>query len=200
MEMSADPSARGGVLEAAGLVEIKFRTDRQRAVMERLDAGYAELAARQRTATDRDARATAAARAAERERELAPLYHTIALEYADAHDRAGRMLATGVLRRTVAWEGARAYFYWRARRRLAELRAQQALLRADTALDADAAQALVYDAAGYKESDSDQAAVHRLDTADAAIQTAIATAQARAVRAALDALSPEARRMALADK
>ena len=200
MEMSADPSARGSVLEAAGLVEIKFRTDRQRAVMERLDAGYAELAARQRTATDRDARATAAARAAERERELAPLYHTIALEYADAHDRAGRMLATGVLRRTVAWEGARAYFYWRARRRLAELRAQQALLRADTALDADAAQALVYDAAGYKESDSDQAAVHRLDTADAAIQTAIATAQARAVRAALDALSPEARRMALADK
>ena len=45
IEMTADAhSARGGVLEAAGLVEIKFRADRQRATMLRLDPTYAQLA------------------------------------------------------------------------------------------------------------------------------------------------------------
>ena len=37
MEMFADNNARGGVLEAEGLVSIKLRMKEQRAIMERLD-------------------------------------------------------------------------------------------------------------------------------------------------------------------
>ena len=37
MEMFADTDARGGVLEAEGLVSIKLRMKEQRAMMERLD-------------------------------------------------------------------------------------------------------------------------------------------------------------------
>ena len=44
----------------------------------------------------------------------------IAHEFADLHDRAGRMKAKGVIRDVVSWEQSRAYFYWRLRRRLAE--------------------------------------------------------------------------------
>ena len=37
MEMFADTEARGGVLEAEGLVSIKLRMKEQRAMMERID-------------------------------------------------------------------------------------------------------------------------------------------------------------------
>ena len=44
MEMYADPDARGGVLEAEGIVSIKIRSKMQRAMMERLDPEMSGLA------------------------------------------------------------------------------------------------------------------------------------------------------------
>ena len=44
----------------------------------------------------------------------------MAHEFADLHDRAGRMKAKGVIRDIVTWPRSRAYFHWRARRRIAE--------------------------------------------------------------------------------
>ena len=48
-----------------------------------------------------------AARPGAREAKLAPLYQQVAIEFADLHDRAGRLKAKGVIRDVVSWEGAR---------------------------------------------------------------------------------------------
>ena len=52
-----------------------------------------------------------------REKTLAPLYTQIAHEFADLHDRAGRMKAKGCITEVLEWRTAREYFYWRIRRR-----------------------------------------------------------------------------------
>lgn len=51
-----------------------------------------------------------------------PLYGTkkVAHEFADLHDRSGRMKAKGVVRDILEWKSSREYFYWRVKRRLAE--------------------------------------------------------------------------------
>ena len=196
IEMSADiNSSRGGVLEASGLVEIKFRADKQRATMERLDPVYARLAAAVRDTPD-NMRADALAALAERERLIAPFFHAIATEYADAHDRAGRMLATGVLRHALPWAHTRRYFYWRARRRLAETRACAALRRADPALDEAAAEAAVQAAARYSADDDDDAkVVDLLDRHADALARAVDSATVRHLGAQIAALDPTLRRM-----
>merc|ERR1719310_1731198 len=53
-----------------------------------------------------------------RESQLMPLYVQISHEFADLHDRPGRMKAKGVIRDIVPWARAREYFHWRVRRRL----------------------------------------------------------------------------------
>jgi acetyl-CoA carboxylase/biotin carboxylase 1 len=55
-----------------------------------------------------------------REQQLKPVYGQIALQFADLHDRAGRMAAKGAIRMPLQWRNARRFFYWRVRRRLAE--------------------------------------------------------------------------------
>ena len=52
-----------------------------------------------------------------REQQLLPLYTQISHEFADLHDRPGRMLAKGVIRDVVPWASAREYFARRVRRR-----------------------------------------------------------------------------------
>ncbi|WFD35485.1 acetyl-coenzyme-A carboxylase [Malassezia cuniculi] len=199
IEMSADlHSARGGVLEASGLVEIKFRADKQRATMERLDPVYARLAAEARDAPDH-LRAAALASLAERERLLSPFFVAIATEYVDAHDRAGRMLATGVLRRAMPWADTRRYFYWRTRRRLGEARAFGALRAADPSLSAADATAAVAEAAGYApDLDDDEAAVAHLDRHADALSSAIEHAKVRHLAAQIAALDPALRRSLVA--
>lgn len=44
----------------------------------------------------------------------------MAHEFADLHDRSGRMKAKGVVRDILEWKSSREYFYWRVKRRLAE--------------------------------------------------------------------------------
>lgn len=51
---------------------------------------------------------------------LLPLYTQVAHEFADLHDRTGRMKAKGVIRDDVDWANSRRYFYNRLRRRLKE--------------------------------------------------------------------------------
>merc|ERR1711970_1060196 len=55
-----------------------------------------------------------------RESQLLPLYVQISHEFADLHDRPGRMKAKGVIREIVPWARAREYFFYRTRRRLAQ--------------------------------------------------------------------------------
>ena len=56
----------------------------------------------------------------EREQLLLPVYSQIALQFADLHDRAGRMAAKETIRHPLEWKHARRFFYWRLRRRLNE--------------------------------------------------------------------------------
>ena len=121
MEMYADEDARGGVLEPEGIVNIKFRRDKQLQTMERLDPTYAELKrSLEDKALTQDQQSDIKVKLTEREQLLLPVYTQISLQFADLHDRAGRMEAKGVIRHPLKWKDARRFFYWRLRRRLNE--------------------------------------------------------------------------------
>ena len=121
MEMYADEEARGGVLEPEGIVGIKFRKDKQLETMARLDQTYGDL---KRRSLQKDLTAEQQTeiknKMTERETLLLPVYQQISLQYADLHDRAGRMKAKDTIRSELVWSNARRFFYWRLRRRLNE--------------------------------------------------------------------------------
>lgn len=121
MEMYADEDARGGVLEPEGIVNIKYRRDKQLDTMARLDPTYAEL--KQKLADKsltKDQQSDIKVKMTERETLLLPVYSQISHQFADLHDRAGRMKAKGTIRQALRWREARRFFYWRLRRRLNE--------------------------------------------------------------------------------
>ncbi|XP_047513528.1 acetyl-CoA carboxylase isoform X2 [Pieris napi] len=53
-----------------------------------------------------------------REKELAPVYHQIAIQFAELHDTAERMLEKGCIFDIVPWKNSRKILYWRLRRLL----------------------------------------------------------------------------------
>ena len=112
IESYADPTAQGGVLEPEGVVEIKFRAPELRKLMHRLDPVLKNLANSGEEGVERKIK--------ERESALMPIYHQIALSFAQMHDKSARMLSKGVLRGIVPWETSREIFACRLRRRLAE--------------------------------------------------------------------------------
>lgn len=119
--MYADEDARGGVLEPDGIINIKYRQDKQLETMARLDSVYGEL---KRSLADKtlseEQQSDIKAKMAQRKNLLLPMYSQIALQFADLHDRAGRMQAKGAIRQPLRWREARRFFYWRLRRRLNE--------------------------------------------------------------------------------
>ncbi|PKY02751.1 acetyl-CoA carboxylase [Aspergillus campestris IBT 28561] len=121
MEMYADDEARGGVLEPEGIVNIKYRRDKQLDTMARLDPEYGEL---RRALADqslpKEKLTDIKIKMAAREERLLPVYMQIALQFADLHDRPGRMKAKNTIRQAISWKNARRFFYWRLRRRLSE--------------------------------------------------------------------------------
>lgn len=110
MEMYADVDSRGGILEPPGICEVKFRSKDQLTAMHRLDPILATL--------DEDPEANKD-EIKKRENALLPMYTQVAHEFADLHDRSGRMKAKGVIRDVVDWKNARRYFHARLQRRLA---------------------------------------------------------------------------------
>ncbi|KAH7029955.1 putative acetyl-CoA carboxylase [Macrophomina phaseolina] len=121
MEMYADEDSRGGVLEPEGIVGIKFRKDRQLETMARLDPVYGELKRKIADASlSKEEQQKIKQEMTQREQLLLPVYRQISLQFADLHDRAGRMAAKGTIRIPLRWQNARRFFYWRLRRRLNE--------------------------------------------------------------------------------
>eukprot|EP00300_Choanocystis_sp_HF-7_P038386 c5526_g1_i1.p1 GENE.c5526_g1_i1~~c5526_g1_i1.p1 ORF type:complete len:308 (+),score=37.82 c5526_g1_i1:112-924(+) len=124
MEMYAAPEARGGVLEPAGTVSIKFRTKDMIAAMHRVDPAIIELdkqlAKAEEAKSSADDLKKIKTLIEQREKKLMPVYKQLALEVADLHDRPGRMMAKKVISGVVPWRESRRFFYWRLRRRLAE--------------------------------------------------------------------------------
>ncbi|KAJ2365558.1 acetyl-coenzyme-A carboxylase, partial [Coemansia sp. RSA 2610] len=219
MEMYADSKSRGGVLEPEGIVEIKFRKPQMLACMERLDPQVRDL--RQALASPDlgpEQKADIKRQLEQREKLLLPVYTQIAVQFADLHDRAGRMAAKGVIRSEVQWPHARLHFYQRLRRRLLEeqLRKQIAAVRPRATRDeqlcllrawfADACAAGDFEddvqVATWLESQAEQVAralaqwKAAVEAGDVAEQ--VAAASDEALVAALQALSTERREQLLA--
>ncbi|KAJ3082689.1 acetyl-coenzyme-A carboxylase [Rhizoclosmatium hyalinum] len=121
MEMYAEENSRGGVLEPEGIVEIKFRKPQLLALMERVDAKYKALKDQLRDpALDAETKAKVQSQFNQRERQLLPIFHQISVQFADLHDKPGRMLAKGAVQAVVSFAESRKFFYWRLLRRISE--------------------------------------------------------------------------------
>jgi len=118
MEMYADVDSRGGILEPPGIVEVKFRKPHQLEAMHRHDTRIIELDAQLAKADGVQEKARLEQEVKMREKHLLPLYTSIAVQFADLHDRAERMVAKGVIRHSLEWRNSRRFFYWRVRRRV----------------------------------------------------------------------------------
>jgi len=188
MEMYADVESRGGILEPAGIVEVKFRAPQQKELMHRLDPELQRLdALLEGSASSEvgkgDAEEDVEAQIRAREEKLAPLYTQIACEFADLHDRAGRMEAKGVIRKGLEWRRAREFFFFRVRRRLLEQSAINRLQAADSSLSAADAKKVV---ASWMPEEDDKAAISSYDAAD--IETKIEVARVEALKRAFKEL------------
>ncbi|RXM96834.1 Acetyl-CoA carboxylase [Acipenser ruthenus] len=141
MEMYADRDSRGGVLEPEGTVEIKFRKKDLVKTMRRVDPVYSKLAERLGEFLKSSFQCALAlppsrvpgtpelsvtehkeleAKLKEREEFLLPIYHQVAVQFADLHDTPGRMQEKGVITDILEWRTSRQFFYWRLRRLLLE--------------------------------------------------------------------------------
>eukprot|EP01040_Poterioochromonas_malhamensis_P001981 gene1983-2117_t len=120
MEMYADREARGGILEPPGICEVKYRTQEQITTMHRLDPQLQELDEALANAIGGEEKDRLLNEIKAREKLLLPIYLQIAHEFADLHDRAGRMKAKGCIQEVLDWKNARKYFYWRILRRQKE--------------------------------------------------------------------------------
>eukprot|EP01113_Clastostelium_recurvatum_P002993 TRINITY_DN11293_c0_g1_i2.p1 TRINITY_DN11293_c0_g1~~TRINITY_DN11293_c0_g1_i2.p1 ORF type:complete len:234 (+),score=42.78 TRINITY_DN11293_c0_g1_i2:76-777(+) len=119
-------TCRGGVLEPAGIVEIKYRDRDLLKTMHRIDAkliAWSQDLAKT-TSGSQDAKQIKDA-ITQREKELLPLYQQVSIKFADLHDTPGRMHAKGSIRQVVPWATSRRYFYHRLQRRLAEERVRK---------------------------------------------------------------------------
>ncbi|AWP07055.1 putative acetyl-CoA carboxylase-like [Scophthalmus maximus] len=121
MELYADRESRGGVLEAEGTVEIKFRRKDLLKTMRRLDSVYSSLVEKlaspelsQKQCRELESKLKA------REEFLLPIYHQVAVQFVDLHDTPGRMQEKGVITDILDWKNVRTFFYWRLRRLLLE--------------------------------------------------------------------------------
>uniref|UniRef100_A0A673CQ63 acetyl-CoA carboxylase n=1 Tax=Sphaeramia orbicularis TaxID=375764 RepID=A0A673CQ63_9TELE len=121
MELYADRESRGGVLEAEGTVEIKFRRKDLLKAMRRLDSVYASLAEQLASPelSEKQCRELEAKLKA-REEFLMPIYHQVAVQFVDLHDTPGRMQEKGAITDILDWKNVRTFFYWRLRRLLLE--------------------------------------------------------------------------------
>ena len=126
VESYADTTAKGGVLEPEGMVEIKFRTKELIQTMHRLDPTMKVLMKKYGDASHPDIK--------DRETKLLPIYTGIAQAFAQMHDTPIRMLAKGVVRGIIPWENSRTFFSLRLRRRLAEESLLKHVSSADSSL------------------------------------------------------------------
>jgi len=121
VEMYCDETARGGILEPAGVVEIKFREADVRELIRRNDAKVKELMQ------------SDAAEAKKRETSLLPFYNDVAVHFADLHDTPGRMKARRCVVDVVPWKNARRQFHAKLQRKLAELELARKLVTSGAA-------------------------------------------------------------------
>uniref|UniRef100_A0A8D1NL69 acetyl-CoA carboxylase n=1 Tax=Sus scrofa TaxID=9823 RepID=A0A8D1NL69_PIG len=131
IEIYADKESRASILEPEGTVEIKFRKKDLVKTMRRIDPiykklveqlGSSELSNKDRKELEGQLKA--------REDLLLPMYHQVAVHFADLHDKPGRMLEKGAICDILDWKTTRTFLYWRLRRLLLEDQVKQEILQA----------------------------------------------------------------------
>ncbi|MBA0677180.1 hypothetical protein Goari_018599, partial [Gossypium aridum] len=123
IEMYAERTAKGNVLEPEGMIEIKFRAKELLECMGRLDQQLINMKAKLQEAKSNGAHAqmdSLQQQIRSREKQLLPVYTQIATKFAELHDTSLRMAAKGVIKEVVDWDRSRSFFYRRLRRRIAE--------------------------------------------------------------------------------
>ncbi|XP_026673591.1 acetyl-CoA carboxylase isoform X3 [Ceratina calcarata] len=120
MEMFADNTSRGGVLEPSGIVEIKFRLKDVLKTMYRVDKVLLELKEKLSNANSPEEKTEIESQIRKREEILEPMYHQVAVHFADLHDTPERMFEKNSIHDIIPWRTARRQLYWRLRRRLLE--------------------------------------------------------------------------------
>nr|XP_018903562.1 PREDICTED: acetyl-CoA carboxylase isoform X3 [Bemisia tabaci] len=144
MEMYADPESRGGVLEPEGIVEIKFREKDILKTMHRIDQVIVPLKQRlSSTDISPEEKADVESRIVEREQYLKPMYHQVAVHFADLHDTPERMVEKGVIHDIVPWRKSRTILHWRVKRLLLENQIKSNLLKVQPQMDDGQAQAML---------------------------------------------------------
>jgi len=123
IEMYAERTAKGNVLEPEGMIEIKFRTRELLECMRRLDQQLITLKdklSEAKSNKDFGAYDSLQQQIRFREKQLLPLYTQIATKFAELHDTSLRMKAKGVIREVLDWRNSRSVFYRRLYRRIGE--------------------------------------------------------------------------------
>jgi len=164
MEMYAESNARGGVLEPEGLCSIKYRKKHILDTIDRLDTNYHDLKVtlqnlQSKAEENKEEIAKVQAKFEQREKELMPLYHQVAVHFADLHDTPRRLKAKDCINDEIPWTKARKYFYHRLCRRLAEEEVINDILKADPELNREAAKQYVI---GWWIADHPQKEVNNL--------------------------------------
>ncbi len=193
MSMYADPDSRGGILEPAGIVEVKFRAQDQLKVMHRIDPQLQLLDSELEgvDGVDGEAKASIKEQIASREAELKGVYTQIATEFADLHDKTGRMKAKGVMKQAVPWARSREFFFYLAQRRILEDDYVARLKAADESINTDSATEILKSM--YSGDWDDNKAVMTFLSEDAAdIEAKITEVKKAALTAKIEALTAEA--------
>ena len=190
MTMFSDPEARGGILEPAGIVEIKFRLADQLKAMHRIDPQLQMLDAELEACEDTDDSDAIKEQIAAREELLKPVYLQAATEFADLHDKTGRMKAKGVIKDAVPWAESRTYFFYLAKRRIAQDNYVSQLKAADSSLDNDAALDILKDMCSADWEDN-AAVLDFYSANDAEITAKISEMKVAAIKAKIAELEKE---------
>jgi acetyl-CoA carboxylase/biotin carboxylase 1 len=190
MEMYADPDSRGGILEPAGITEIKFRQPDQLKVMHRIDAQLKLLDTEFEMCELEEDKAAIKDQISAREEQLKPVYLQAATEFCDLHDKTGRMKAKGVIKEAVPWGESREFFFHRVARRMAEDNVVDQLRQADSTLTKNSATELVKSLfTGDWEDNKAVAAFFLEKSAD--VTDKVKAVKASGVQAKIDALKKE---------
>jgi acetyl-CoA carboxylase/biotin carboxylase 1 len=190
MEMYADPDSRGGILEPAGITEVKFRLPDQLKVMHRIDSQLKLLDAELEGTEFEDSKEDIEFQIQAREDSLKPVYLQAATEFADLHDKTGRMKAKGVIKCAVPWADSRTFFFYRAKRRMFEDNMVDQLRKVDSSMTRDAAMATLQ--AMYSgDWEDNQAVAAFLEESSEQVASKIKSVKVSAMKAQLAALQTE---------
>ena len=192
MSMFADPDSRGGILEPAGITEVKFRLPDQLKVMHRIDPQLQLLDAELENADtmDNDAMVAIQEQISAREELLKPVYLQAATEFADLHDKTGRMKAKGVIEEAVPWARSREFFFYTVKRRIAQDDIISKLKAADDTLTTDAATDIIKGMCSA-DWDNNQAVIDFFAASSSDIDAKIASVRKAAIEAKISALQAE---------